>query len=242
MLVTISTLIEDKTQLYHCSLVGCRYKVSRHREYVKHPRMENVICNFKHRCSRRFTTIEDLIVHIREDHSAVVAAPGSASAVKSVVIDIPVKCNMSACPSKHFSSIKQLMKHFNTHHKKDARDCVFFDCDHRFDQFSDSRKHFRSKNIEAGHTRVKAHHLLSGSNQSVQFVENQTNMNITAEVVEQFGDDNDNYDAFNINEIETGDADEESEEYFLHYYADFLNRLCHVKFIPHSTVQDIALE
>ena len=47
---------------------------------------------------------------------------------------------------------------------------------------------------------------------------------------------------FGIEEIENCDPDDESEEYFLYYYADFLNRLSHVKFIPHSTVQDIADE
>ena len=65
-------------------------------------------------------------MHIREDHSAVVADPGSASASKSAVIDVPVKCNMASCASKQFSSIKLLMTHFNSYHKKDARECVFF--------------------------------------------------------------------------------------------------------------------
>ena len=148
LLKTILNLIQVKSQSFGCCLVGCRYEASRHREYVKHlrtthPRIENIICNFKLRCARRFPTIEDLIVHIREDHSAVVADPGSASAIKSVVIDVPVKCNMASCASKQFSSIKLLMQHFNTVHKKDVRDCVFYDCEHRFCQNSDSRKHFR---------------------------------------------------------------------------------------------------
>ena len=39
-----------------------------------------------------------------------------------------------------------------------------------------------------------------------------------------------------------GMLDDDEEGYFLDYYADFLNRLVHEKYIPQSTVQDIAEE
>ena len=152
-------------------------------------------------------------MHIREDHSAVVADPGSASASKSAVIDFPVKCNMASCASKQFASIKLLMTHFNSYHKKDARECVFYDCEHRFCQNSDSRKHFRSKHLNAGHTRVKNNPLLSVSVPFIQSVENQINMERIEEEPEQYDDDGD-YNAFDIDEIETADPDVESEEYF----------------------------
>ena len=125
-------LLEHKSKLYGCCLIGCRFEGNRHREYIKHirtshPRLANVICKFKHRCVRSFLTIEDLLIHIREDHSevAAAAAAGITTFVNTAVIDVPVKCNMSSCGSKHFSSIKLLMTHFNTFHLKDARNCVF---------------------------------------------------------------------------------------------------------------------
>ena len=54
----------------------------------------------------------------------------------------------------------------------------------------------------------------------------------------------DSYDIFDVDDLERGEdeVDEESEKYFLEYYADFLNRLVHEKFIPQTTVQDIADE
>ena len=54
----------------------------------------------------------------------------------------------------------------------------------------------------------------------------------------------DYYDAFDIDYLEGGndELDDESEKYFLDYYADFLNRLVHEKFIPQTTVQDISEE
>ena len=52
------------------------------------------------------------------------------------------------------------------------------------------------------------------------------------------------YDLFDIDAIEYPEAEhsDESEDFFLLYYGDFMNRLCHDKFIPHSTVQDISEE
>ena len=37
-------------------------------------------------------------------------------------------------------------------------------------------------------------------------------------------------------------ASEDDAEYYLEFYADFLNRLCHVKFVPQSTIQEIVEE
>ena len=57
-----------------------------------------------------------------------------------------------------------------------------------------------------------------------------------------------NYDAAELQSIEqvdnltSFDEDENSEYYYLQYYSDFLNRLCHFKFIPQTTIQEIADE
>ena len=238
-------LLEYKSNLYGCFLIGCRFEGNGHREYVKHirtshPQIVNVICNFRHRCVRSFLTIEDLLVHIRKDHSN--APAGDNSAVNTAVLDVPVKCSMSSCGSIHLSSIKLLVTHFNTVHLKDARSCVFAGCGHKFGPFQESRKHFRTKHVDKGHTDVKDHHHLPVPrlpDLPVLSVENPISVGSP-----EHDEDNDDehYDAFQIDEIENCEPDDDSEEYFLHYYADFLNRLSHVKFIPHSTVQDIASE
>ena len=62
-------------------------------------------------------------------------------------------------------------------------------------------------------------------------------------VIEQHEpDDMQKYDQLDIDDIESAEPDVDSEDYFLQYYADFLNRLVHHKFIPQSTVQEIDEE
>ena len=252
-LQAIVKLLKHRSQLYGCCLIGCRFEGKGHRDYVKHirtshPHVSNVICNFKHKCVRSCLSIEALLVHIREDHSNVVGPTEIATQMNTAVLDIPVKCNMSSCGSKHFSSIKLLITHFNTFHLKDARNCVFAHCDHKFGPFQESRKHFRTKHIAKGLTNVKNQHHLTVpglpdlAELPVLSDEDSISVQHSLDGPEQYenASDDEGYDAFQIDEIENCEPDDESEEYFLHYYADFLNRLSHVKFIPHSTVQEIA--
>jgi hypothetical protein len=124
--------IGKKDVKYDCCFSGCRYQARRHRDFVKHlkmthPRVINVKCNFKKLCLRVFANIEDLINHVRDDHSAL---PNSAAAkpVDSVNIDVPCKCIMHSCGSMHFQNVKMLMTHINTVHHNDARVCVFENC------------------------------------------------------------------------------------------------------------------
>ena len=53
-------------------------------------------------------------------------------------------------------------------------------------------------------------------------------------------DDLENLDDFNDDENEI--ASENDQDFFMMQYADFLNRLCHFKFIPYQTVQEISKE
>ena len=48
----------------------------------------------------------------------------------------------------------------------------------------------------------------------------------------------DAYDLFEFDslEVDEGELKTENEDFFLKYYADFLNRMAHFKFIPQSTV------
>ena len=57
---------------------------------------------------------------------------------------------------------------------------------------------------------------------------------------------NENYEDVDFDTIEDSDVENTqslaNEEYYLNYYADFLNRLTNMKFIPFSTVTEIAQE
>ena len=61
------------------------------------------------------------------------------------------------------------------------------------------------------------------------------------------GDNNvgEEYDIDDVEFLESGSGlgtTEEQGNYFLMAYADFLNRMCHAKYVPHSTMQIIATE
>ena len=242
----IINLLQIKLKGYSCCLIGCRFQAERHREYVKHivvthPRVTNVTCKYKNICPRTFANIEDLILHIKEEHSAISATAGT-SYVTPAVIDVPCRCNLISCGSRHFSSVKDLLTHFNTFHHKDTRECVFRDCDKKFGANSTSRHHFRLKHVGKDSMQLKTIHLLNVPSLPSLSIQDPDSI-FSDEVIEQHEpDDMDEYDQFDIDDIENAGPDVDSEEFFLQYYADFLNRLVHHKFIPQSTVQEIAEE
>ena len=159
---------------------------------TSHPRVSNIACNFKHTCARRFITIDDLIAHLRNDHSkdrlTTISRPVAA------VVDYPVKCNMSVCASKQFLNLRQLLTHFNTFHIKHVRYCVFHGCDHRFNPNQRSSKHFKSKHLDVGHTRVKDVHLVLVLNSASGAVESPAGDN-NASIEHSHEDITEDYDA-----------------------------------------------
>ena len=238
----INKLITFDSKGYSCCLVGCRFHAQRHREYVTHIktthyRASNVKCNFKHTCPRSFSSIENLILHIKDEHCKTSAPSINIPAVIAVVC----KCNLVICGSRHFTNLKDLLTHMNTVHHKDARSCVFKNCEQKFGAFSTSRHHFRIKHSNRGE--LKTVHLLDDPN--TQSAESAMTTFVDANDDPDYSEvDMQDYDLFDIDAIENPEPDlsDETEDYFMMYYADFMNRLAHDKFIPYSTVQDIAEE
>ena len=240
-------LLKKKRTGYECCYSGCRFQASRHRAYVRHvklthPRVENVKCNYQSVCIRVFANIRDLISHVKEDHSSVASIVANKSA--TVPVDIPCKCVLHSCGSQHMRNAKELMTHVNTVHHGDNRECVFENCDQKFRSFSNSRNHFRLKHISNSKTKLKAKHLVDPSAGNP---EPTLNFGGAADDEDEFQDENsldDRYDVFDIGTLEEEDEghNDETEEYFMEYYADYLNRLVHQKYIPQSTVQDICNE
>ena len=80
-------------------------------------------------------------------------------------------------------------------------------------------------------------HAHSG-NQFVDIFESEELDNVDGDVVEGYDNDDVEY-------LESGQELENTEgqdNYFLMAYVDFLNRMCHVKYVPHITMQVIASE
>ena len=240
-----SRKIKSRQNGYECCFSGCRFQAARHRSFISHlkqthPRARNIKCNFKKICLRVFDKIDDLISHVIDDHSSLVNTGDGCRAAASV--DIPCSCNLHSCGSQHFRNAQELMTHINTFHHLDQRQCIFEECDQRFQPSYNSRNHFRRKHINMKKMKLKTVHILNPM--VLQNVEQPTIdfTDMPADVDEDGFCDN--YDMFDVDHLERGEEEEneESEQYFLEYYADFLNRLVHEKFIPQTTVQDIADE
>ena len=62
--------------------------------------------------------------------------------------------------------------------------------------------------------------------------------------IKNVGNEAEGYDFFDIDAVENPEPEmtDESEDFFLLYYADFMNRMAHYKFLPYSTVQEISEE
>lgn len=237
--------LQDLNMKYSCCLAGCRYECVMHRYYlqhikISHPNLTKIMCNFKKSCLRSFSSFEDLIIHVKEDHSKVMSDTQVMS--RPPVLDIPSRCNMISCGSKFFQSVTQLMTHFNTHHSGDARECIFKNCSKKFASGSKSRDHFRNVHIKPSLLDLKDVHQVQSHN-IPPVCPSSGVLDLQVEELEDVVDENHElYDAFEIDELENITPDEESEDFFLHYYADFLNRLMTHKNIPSSTVQSISEE
>ena len=138
------------------------------------------------------------------------------------------------------------MTHYNTFHSNEQRDCIFEDCNSTFSQSSMSRNHFNLVHKRTGKLKLRSRHLLT-PNLSLQTVMPPPIMGGDQEVIPNYlvEDEDEAYEASDIDVegYEENTANEElSENYYLQYYSDFLNRMAHMKFIPQTTIQEIAEE
>ena len=240
------TIGVQKSNLYFCCLVGCLYTAEWHRNYIQHLKTvhhtyDKLNCNFMHQCSRQFKSISLLLRHIRECHSV-----GSTEAGSQVVQDISCRCDLSSCHGQKFRSVAMLMTHVNTFHAKEERNCIFDQCNTRFSAGSNSRNHFRIKHKLPNNFKLKEKHILDNSKDSsvIQMEVETTDLVVGAidsgEVQDEY------YEEHDLFAIEDDDALTEvadtSSDYFMMQYADFLNKLTHLKYIPQKTVTEIADE
>ena len=194
-----------------------------------------------------FNTIEDLIAHVRLDHSSVANTDTETSEEgrRENPVDIPCKCNLFSCGSQHFRNVQELMTHINVFHQNDTRQCIFEGCDKQFPPAYSTRNHFRRKHVSSRRMNLKTLHFIY----TITGAESQAFFDVIPDNADQVEDEDefgDHYDALDIDFVENGEEDPaddaESLRYFLDYYADFLNRLVHEKYIPKTTVQEIADE
>ena len=199
-----------------------------------HPNYHKLSCQFRHSCKREFTSVELLEEHVKLDHNLKDAETPSA---QLPAINVATKCDMLSCGGRKFDNTQLLMRHINIDHLREPRHCIFEDCLTQFNAHSTSRNHFRIKHLTKGKTALKKKHLV---NRDMVFnSENATSEHNSPE------DSVDEPNADDQMDIEEGGGEEDTSEdfdQFLHSYADFMNRMCHVNYIPHKTMQIIASE
>ena len=248
-------LVETKQNLdkklssdYLCCMVGCLFRTEKHRNYLAHLKKvhttnDRLVCNFMHQCARQFTSFNLLVDHVREIHSNIHSGM-SRNLLPELSVEIPCRCDMSSCGGRKFNNIPELMSHINNYHFQEERACIFENCGTRFNRGSNSRHHFNLKHKKLGQLNLKMKHLehptafestpRDGSSSRDQTI----NINREEGMEELYAEE----DFARIEDDSVLEDDDEEDDYFLMQYANFYNKLCHFKFIPYSTVQDIAKE
>ena len=140
------------------------------------------------------------------------------------------------------------MTHINVDHVKEYRQCIFDGCSAQFNPNSVTRNHFRTRHINPKKLKLKKEHLVDINDAEApagldlledEIMEDHTEEGSLEDVDDIYGNDD-------IRFLEMAPADgvnaEDQSNFFLMSYADFYNRMCHVKFVPHKTMQIIASE
>ena len=256
LLLCSSTRSEKKG--YPCSFPGCLFRSKRHRDFVRHLKSvhstaESFVCSYMRKCKRHFSEISALIDHVKSTHTQQTQdKSGPESSRSSDVIQTSCKCNMVSCGGKVFKSSWDLSLHFTKDHKKEPRECIFSNCSTRFTHKSIPRNHFRLKHFNIGKTKLKDVHLISEFANLLPQHEH-LDQDIDTQSLDTLSELHvDTYDYDDVEETESEDdneTDPENEEeqnndekHFVMAYADFLNRMINYKFVPISTVHEIAAE
>ena len=195
-------------------------------------------------CNRSFSGVDDLIEHVKKEHSGQIKDKAGPVGVEE--IDVPCKCDRISCGGMNFRSTKLLMTHYNGFHGNEERPCIFAECKTEFHAAcpNSARNHFRIKHKQTGKLKLKSLCVLNqgGSERSLEIA------NVPQEPEDVNGDlENDIYEHDELESldqeiIESASLDDSDGDYYLQYYSDWLNRLAHFKFIPQSTIQEIAEE
>ena len=254
MLETTRRLLETHTAVkrgFPCSLVGCLFRGKRHRDYVNHLERTHSTsapfqCSFGRTCVRNFDCIRDLKNHVNTFHKSKANEDQILQQNPAVhggeQFQVSVKCGMLSCGGVVLPSVQELTSHINTTHKAEYRECVFKDCNTKFGPNSVSRNHFRLKHYIPKKVVLKSIHIIR--EEATSMVDTDPNNDEQVETIDS-DNVNDYSENFDVEEEEEEDLQinfEEDDTFFMMAYADFINRLITYKFIPVTSVKEIAAE
>ena len=234
---TEQCLSTRKSEPYTCCLIGCLFKTDVHRKYLVHLKAVHsshtqLLCNFKKKCARTFSSLKLLLAHVQDCHS------NQCSENPTIEIDCECRCNMLSCGGLKFKSTSLLLKHMNSFHKNECRSCIFDNCCAQFDKGAVARDHVRKKHLIPGLTMLKPEHIVERSYR-IQTIPPE----LIDSRIESTNDENICDLLYNDDEVPTelqNNANGDDENYFKMQYADFLNRMCNVSYVPAKKVTEIA--
>ena len=229
-------------QKYLCTYVGCPFKGKRHKDYLNHmktihPKCDRLKCSYKKKCELSFSTYEHLKKHVDQDHAYIKPVQNNTRPPEFMEA---CKCKMIQCGEMKFSSIRELTGHLNTFHKPHHRECIFENCKTKFKPGSVSRNHFQTNHYRTQETRLKPEFRENLE----PYISPQEPFEVENEVQfeEDFSTLTDNENSDDSSSSSECEIENEVENQFMMSYADFLNRLINFRFIPISTVHEIASE
>ena len=242
-------LHKKKPSEYLCCLVGCLFRTEKHQLYLQHLKQvhstyQELVCNFQHNCKRQFSRFEDLLGHVKDCHSNV-----NCSQVQAIpmIEDEACRCVIVACRGRKFGGIQDLMTHVVNFHNEEPRECIFEQCSAKFmaGKASTARKHFADKHKKVNKLKLKAKYKIAPP----LFESGEEAFNDLVSDVGDVGDIPDEPDLYTEEDIETlnnpvDDKEKtgEGQDFFKMQYADFLNRMTTMKYVPYKTVQEISTE
>ena len=262
---TKAQLVIQRQKGFTCMYIGCSFKGSKHRDYVKHLKNNHFLekdfqCKFS-KCKQRFVSISLLEQHVSQVHQKrnvpVPEAGGVAGCGENVSsgepeLSVPCKCILASCGHQQFTSIKKLRLHYSSHvHISERRPCIFDACDQIFSPNYKCRAHFSRKHSVPHQQRLKPEFLLvitsisTDNTQGSSVNPGAVTEPESAETEEMDTDDVIVEDDDPSDEEQTEDphtSSESSYRMFLMAYADFLNRLAFVNMVPQTTIQIITQE
>ena len=250
---TEKNLGRKKPLKYLCCLVGCLFQADKHKSYLAHLKRvhsthNQLRCNFGYKCSREFSTMDLLLGHVKDCHSNLQTVRPEPTIR---VYQVACRCDMISCRGANFPDINKFMAHYTKFHNKEARECIFQNCDNKFppDKPSTVRHHFSLKHKKIGKLKLKAKHILKSPEDALGATNDNSEGEVDDEsILTEFEEDPDLYTAEaleTIGDIEEDcdlNEDEENINFYMMQYADFYNRMMHFNHVPSRTVQEISRE
>ena len=242
-------LTQPKISGYPCVKTGCPFHGVQHRDYIQHLKQKHFLdasfkCNFQRECAERFSSIDELLNHIKAQHQGQGLQDASLlTSSRSPVISIsqPCKCAVNDFCGQMFPTVKKLLQHINTTHHLETKVCCFQGCEKIMGPQFSTRHHFYEHHTKKNRLELKAEFLIETpdniSGLEELEVEGDADINDAdvGMVIDQ--DDEDNHQAEESWQVE--DEFHKIED-IMKMFSIFFSELCYMRMIAQSTIQFIV--